>query len=74
MMMGPIKLSSKNQIVLPKEAREAMHVKGGDELLVVIKGHTTVILPKPKKYASTLLGRGKGIYPKDYLNKERKSW
>ncbi len=74
MMMRPIKLSSKNQIVLPKEAREAMHVKGGDELLVVIKGHTTVILPKPKKYTSALYGKGKGTYPKDYLNKERKSW
>ncbi len=72
--MRPIKLSSKNQIVLPKEAREAMQVRGGDELLVVIKGHTTIILPKPKKYTSTLLGKGKGIYPKDYLNKERRSW
>jgi bifunctional DNA-binding transcriptional regulator/antitoxin component of YhaV-PrlF toxin-antitoxin module len=28
-----VRLSSKNQIVLPKEAREAMHVKGKDELL-----------------------------------------
>jgi len=30
------KLSSKNQIVIPKEARRAMGVKGGDELLVVV--------------------------------------
>lgn len=36
--MGIQRLSSKNQIVIPKEAREAMHVKGGDELLVVVKG------------------------------------
>ena len=47
---------------------------GGDELLVVIKGHTTIILPKPKKYTPALYGKGKGIYPKDYLNKERRSW
>ena len=72
--MKPIKLSSKNQIVLPREAREAMHVKGGDELLVVIKGQTTVILPKPGNYASVLFAKGKGVYPKDYLNKERRSW
>ena len=37
--MPAVKLSSKNQMVLPKEAREAMHVKGGDELLVVVKGN-----------------------------------
>ena len=36
--MSSLKLSSKNQIVLPREAREAMRVKGGDELLVVVKG------------------------------------
>ncbi len=72
--MRAIKLSSKNQLVLPKEARDAMHVKGGDELLVVIKGNTTVILPKPRKYAVSLYGKGKGVYKKDYLKKERQSW
>lgn len=72
--MRAIKMSSKNQIVLPKEAREAMHVKGGDELLVVIKGATTVILPKPMKYSGSLYAKGKGIYTRSYLKKERQSW
>lgn len=72
--MTYIKLSSKNQIVLPKEAREAMKVKGGDSLLVVVKGDITLLMPRPKEYARVLLGRGKGIYPKDYLKKERRSW
>ena len=35
--MPVVKLSSKNQIVLPKVAREAMQLKGRDELLVVVK-------------------------------------
>ena len=35
--MAVQKLSSKNQIVLPKEARQAMGVRGGDELLIVVK-------------------------------------
>lgn len=70
--MRAIKLSSKNQMVLPKEAREAIHVKGGDELLVVIKGETVLILPKPKNYVSALYGKGE--YPKNYLKKERHSW
>lgn len=72
--MSYIKLSSKNQIVLPREAREAMKVKGGDSLLVVVKGGITLLMPKPKKYVEALLGRGKTIYPKDYLKKERGSW
>ena len=72
--MRAIKLSSKNQIVLPKEAREAMHVRGGDELLVVVKGETTIILAKPKNYVSALHGKGKGVYPKGYLSRERRSW
>lgn len=72
--MRSLKLSSKNQIVLPKEAREAMKVKGGDEILVVVKGQTTLLLPKPKKYTDALAGKGKGLYPKKYLQKERASW
>lgn len=72
--MGCLKLSSKNQIVLPKEARDAMRVKGGDELLVVVKGSITLLMPKPENYAEALAGKGKGVYPADYLKKERRSW
>ena len=72
--MSYLKLSSKNQIVLPKEARKAMNVKGGDEILVVIKGNVTILMPKPKKYAEVLSGIGKGVYSRDYLKRERRSW
>jgi len=72
--MGVQKLSSKNQIVIPKEAREAMKVKGGDELLVVVKGNITIIMPKPKDYAKALYGIAKGVYPPGYLKRERRSW
>jgi len=72
--MQTVRLSSKNQIVLPKESREAMHLKGRDELLVVVKGEVTIIMPKPVKYSAALSGAGKGIYPADHLKKERKSW
>jgi AbrB family looped-hinge helix DNA binding protein len=72
--MQTVRLSSKNQIVLPREAREAMHLKGRDELLVVIKDDVTIIMPKPKSYCQALSGMGRGIYPKDYHKKERISW
>ncbi len=72
--MQTVRLSSKNQIVLPKEAREAMRLKGRDELIVVVKGDITVIMPKPKGYRSDLAGSGKGLYPKTHLRRERKAW
>lgn len=72
--MTSIKLSSKNQIVLPKVARQAMRVKGGDEIIVVVKGGITLLLPKPKSYIKALAGKGSGLYPPDYLTKERRAW
>jgi AbrB family looped-hinge helix DNA binding protein len=68
------KLSGKNQIVISKEAREAMGVKSGDELLVVVKGDLTLVMPKPKRYAKTLQGMAKDTYPSGYLKRERRSW
>jgi AbrB family looped-hinge helix DNA binding protein len=70
--MAVQKLSSKNQIVIPKEARLAMGVKGGDELLVLVKGDLTIVMPK--RYAKTLQGLAKGVYPSGYLKRERRSW
>ena len=46
--MPIVKLSTKNQIVIPKEARESMHLKGRDEELVLVKNNLTIIMPKPK--------------------------
>ena len=51
-----------------------MGVKGEDELLVVVKDDLILIMPKPKRYAKVLLGVAKGIYPADYLKRERRSW
>jgi AbrB family looped-hinge helix DNA binding protein len=70
--MPEAKLSSKNQIVIPREAREALDLKPGDKLVVRIYGEKILILEKPKSYHRAILGRG--TYPKDYLKKERASW
>lgn len=72
--MAVQKLSTKNQIVIPKEARQAMGVKGGDELLVVVKNDLMLIMPQPKRYAKALQGMAKGIYPTEYHKRERRSW
>lgn len=72
--MTTVKLSAKNQIVLPKEARDAMRVERGAQLLVFARDGVTVILPKPASYAEALAGSAKGLYPKGYLASERQSW
>ncbi len=67
-------LSAENQIVIPKEAREALGLKPGDKLLLVVRGDRVIVLQRPKSYRSAIQGLGRNIYPDDYLNKERQSW
>ena len=67
-------LSAKNQIVVPREAREALGLKAGDKLMVVVRGDAVIILRKPKSYRSAIRGLARGAYPSGYLRKERRSW
>ena len=72
--MNEVKLSSKNQIVVPREAREALGVKPGARLLIVVRSGTVTLLPKPKDHAKAIRGLSKKRYPKGYLKTERDSW
>jgi len=67
-------LSAKNQIVIPREARQALGIKPGDKLLVVVRGGKVLVLEKPRSFADATRGMARGMYPKDYLKKERQSW
>ncbi len=67
-------LSSKNQIVIPHEARQALGVKAGDRLLVTVCGERVIVLQKPKSYQTAIRGLGRGLYSRSYLKKERRSW
>jgi AbrB family looped-hinge helix DNA binding protein len=72
--MAEATVSSKNQIVIPREAREALNLKAGDKVIVLIVGSRVIVLEKPKSYRAALAGIARGLYPKDYLKKERNSW
>jgi AbrB family looped-hinge helix DNA binding protein len=72
--MHEVKLSSKHQIVIPREIRDALGVKAGDSLLIVARGDTVILLSKPKKYAQAISGMARDLYPADYVEKERESW
>jgi AbrB family looped-hinge helix DNA binding protein len=73
-VMNRATLSSKNQIVIPREAREALGVKAGDQLLVVVRGERVIVLEKPKSHRAAIRGLGAGVYPDGHVAKERKSW
>ena len=66
-------LSSKNQIVIPRAAREELGLKPGDKLEVVVHGRTMLVFPRPKSYEAALRGIAQGLYPEGYLAKERSS-
>jgi AbrB family looped-hinge helix DNA binding protein len=72
--MKEVTLSSKHQIVVPREAREALGAKAGTRLLVVVRSGLVILLPKPKSHAIAIRGLSKKSYPKDYLETERESW
>lgn len=72
--MSQATLSAKNQIVIPREARQALQVKAGDKLLVVVRGDRVIVLQKPKSHHAAIRGLGAGTYRGGYLQKERKSW
>jgi len=72
--MAEVTLSSKNQIVIPREARQALAVSPGDRLTVVPCGDKVIILQKPKSYHAAIRGLARGTYRRGYLDKERQSW
>jgi AbrB family looped-hinge helix DNA binding protein len=73
-IMTYVTLSPENQIVVPPEAREALQLKPGDELLIVVRGPRFIALRKPESPHAAIRGMGRQVYPSGYLQKERRSW
>jgi AbrB family looped-hinge helix DNA binding protein len=75
-MATTVTLSSKYQIVIPREAREALSLSAGDELLVLSKPDRVVIVPKPKKFAKHMAGLHREVWQgaEAYLKDERQDW
>jgi AbrB family looped-hinge helix DNA binding protein len=72
--MAYVTISSKNQIVIPKEARDKLGLKPGDKLVVTALDGKVLVMKRPRSYANALLGFAPGLYGPDYLKKERESW
>lgn len=69
--------SSKHQIVVPREARDKLHIGPGQELLVLCKEDRIVLIPKPCSYTQRTAGLHKKIWrggAANYLAEERGGW
>lgn len=77
-MPATVTVSSKNQIVIPREAREKLHIGPGEKLLVLCKEDRILLIPKPADYVARMAGLHKevweGVVTEDYLANEREGW
>lgn len=75
--MTAVTLSSKNQVVIPKHAREALGLSPGKKLLVHVEGDI-IMAREPDDYVKKLRGLHKEVWKNldtdEYLEEERKSW
>ena len=73
-----VKVSSRNQIAVPSQARELLDIKSGDRLLVDIQDGMILLIRQPENFASHMEGLHKEIWEKTdtgaYLTEERDSW
>ena len=58
--MAITKVSSKGQVVLPKEMRDRLGIQPGATLRIVVSGRKIEIEPLPKKLIDRLYGRFPG--------------
>lgn len=61
------RVSSKNQISIPSEARRRLGIRPGDQLTVTIHGDTLVLRRQRARASDRLRGIGRGMYPPDPL-------
>lgn len=79
MITKEIKLSSKNQVVLPKIARSILGIKTGDRIIISIDPHGIYIRQKPKNWLKHMRGLGKEMWQAvgggdKYIRDLRKEW
>jgi AbrB family looped-hinge helix DNA binding protein len=72
--MAEAALSAKNQIVIPREAREALQLKPCDKLLVVVRGEKVIVLRKPDSPHAATRGIARGLYRRSHLDEEHRGW
>ncbi|HSB06047.1 MAG TPA: AbrB/MazE/SpoVT family DNA-binding domain-containing protein [Thermodesulfobacteriota bacterium] len=77
-MKALVTLSSKNQIAIPKSARQKLAIGPGDQLILNVEKDSLILKPKPRSYSKHLRGLHRtiwqGVDATDYVRKERQTW
>ncbi|RME49177.1 MAG: AbrB/MazE/SpoVT family DNA-binding domain-containing protein [Chloroflexi bacterium] len=78
MSQTTVKVSSRNQIALPSEARKQLHIRPGDRLLVDVQDGVLVLTPLPDDYADYMAGLHRDVWQDidadEYIGGERDAW
>ncbi len=73
-----VKVSSRNQIVLPSRARKELNIRPGDRLLVDVQDGVIVLVPRPESYTDSMAGLHRrvweGVDAARYVEEERNAW
>lgn len=76
--MLKVKVNSKNQIVIPAEARKKLGIKPGDTLVLDIQDESMFVMREPDDHLEALKRLGakafEGIDGQEWLQRERDSW
>ena len=77
-MPQTVKISSRNQIALPSEARRKLGLHPGDRLLVDVQDGVLVLIPQPQDYVDAMAGLHSQVWQdvdvEAYINQERDAW
>jgi len=70
------RLSSKYQVVIPKQIRELLGLEPRDSVLFLVDGETVILRPQPANFTETLRGLHQDLWPDPdaWLEQERSSW
>lgn len=73
-----VRISGKNQIVIPKSARKELGLSPGDELVVHAERELLIMKPKPRNYTEHMQGLHRKVWDDvnadAYIERERKNW
>lgn len=70
-------VSSRYQVVIPKEVRETLQLQPHDTILFLIDDERVHIRPKPANFTETLRGLHRHVWQQDpaaWLDEERDTW
>ncbi len=77
-MGSVVRVSRKHQVVVPREAREALGVGARHELVEEVENGRVLMKPKPRNYSKHMLGLHKsvwkGVESESYVRTEREAW